>query len=310
MSEYRELAPFVAIDPFRLPHARYAQRPTVDIEQGWNARPTGILPSIRTHHSDFPLGRTPPQEGSTYGFRQHRAASVANPGWHRRGANNSWARDAFPDGVSYRQPQGYFTRHDGHYYPPFTSNPVSQGSYRAPWPTVLERTRMSHVGDSASERSRDESSSEMSDMERSSEMPISTSESPPSPRSVNAPPENRIPEQDSISLPPPHETTFPPRSSSLPLQSFSGRDEVTPSPAADHRRIYDSEEHHFGQRRHRASSPHTESSTRMSGLDLLSAPQPRIFRDRLSVISERSSEEGTSVSYTISSYSIILKPLF
>jgi hypothetical protein len=147
--------------------------------------------------------------------------------------------------------------------------------------------------------------------------------SPPSSRHTqHVPPDNWIPEQDfdaRIRLPPPHEMTRPPvsRSPSPPLPQIPPEDENDDeegegSPAlmipAPNRH---SMEHGYGSdapRRpprlpRRSSSPTSESSTRTSELEMLNVPPQYVSRrydgDRLSVIPEANSAEGTPSQQTM-----------
>jgi hypothetical protein len=139
---------------------------------------------------------------------------------------------------------------------------------------------------------------------------------PSSPRQPQAPPDNWIPEQDDdarIRLPPPHEMTRPPqsRSPSPPLPSVPEVDErgspalMIPAPgqhSMDYTYGPDSSRRQPRSRR-RSSSPTSESSTRTSELDLLSAPQQYATRgydpERLSIIPEANSAEGTPSQMTL-----------
>jgi hypothetical protein len=147
--------------------------------------------------------------------------------------------------------------------------------------------------------------------------------SPPSSRHTqDVPPDNWIPERDidaRIRLPPPHEMTRPPISRSpspplppVPLEDVNDDEEGEGSPAlmipAPNRHSMD---HGYGSdapRRpprlpRRSSSPTSESSTRTSELEMLSVPPQYVSRrydgDRLSVIPEANSAEGTPSQQTM-----------
>lgn len=129
--------------------------------------------------------------------------------------------------------------------------------------------------------------------------------SPSSPRHVDVPPDNWIPEQDVdavIRLPPPHEMTRPimSRSPSPPLPPVpveAGPVLMIPAPPHSDQGYGSDTSRRPGRTPLRSTSPpQSESSTRTSELDLLTAPQPttRAFTgDRLSVIPEAASAECT-----------------